>query len=181
MAIRKPQSATRTILNLALQNESEPLSPQLLQLTISQTKTFIFAGADTTATTMQWVTYLISKNPSVLAKLRAEHDVIFGDRPVEEVLAERPKECLSAMVYTTAVIKETLRLNPPAGSVRSAPAGSGFAASAQGMRMRLDGTMLFVNHHIIQRDEKVGKEKPHSTATPTPNLPRKCSNPPCYI
>ncbi|KAH0548621.1 hypothetical protein GP486_007835, partial [Trichoglossum hirsutum] len=161
---RKPESATRTILNLALQDVTGPLSSQLHKLTVTQIKSLIFAGSHTTASTVQWITYLISKHPSILAKVRAEHDVIFGDRPVEEVLAKTPKEALSAMVYTTAVIKETLRLYSPAGSVRSAPAGSGFGVTVGGMRMRLDGTMLFVNHHIIHQDEKVGKEKARSTA-----------------
>ncbi|KAH0542811.1 hypothetical protein FGG08_002859 [Glutinoglossum americanum] len=151
---QKPLSATRSILNLALQTDDGPLNPRLRKNFISQVKSFVFAGEDTTSTTVQWIIYQISKRPHVLAKLRAEHNAVFGDRLVEEVLAERPQAALSGMVYTAAVIKETLRFNPPAGTARSAPKGSGFSVLVGGERMRLDGSMLFVNHHIIHKNEK---------------------------
>jgi cytochrome P450 len=146
--------ASRSILSLALETDNAPLTPKTLQRTVSQMKTFLFAGEDTTATTAQWVIYNISRHPHVLAKLRAEHEAIFGGRPVEEVIGERPKEVLNGMVYTTAVIKETLRLNPPAATARASPEGSGFEVVVDGARMRLDGALLLINHHIIHRNEK---------------------------
>jgi hypothetical protein len=159
MATRKPYSITHSVLNLA-HPVSEPFTPRLLQQTISQVKTFIFAGEDTTSTVVQWMIYNISKHPRVLTKLRAEHDSIFGDQSAEEALSERPKEVLAAMVYSTAVVKETLRLNPPAATARAAPEGSGFEVAVGGKRMRLDGTMLYVNHDIIHRNEKVRSPRP---------------------
>jgi len=55
------------------------------------------------------VTYEVIKHPEVLLKLRTEIDEVLGDRPVS--LEDLPK-----MSYTVAVMRETLRLRPPAST-----------------------------------------------------------------
>lgn len=58
---------------------------------------------------LTFVTYEVLKHPDVLFKLRAEIDEVLGDRPVS--LEDLPK-----MPYTLAVMRETLRLRPPAST-----------------------------------------------------------------
>ena len=58
---------------------------------------------------LTFVTYEVLKHPEVLLKLRAEIDEVLGDRPVS--LEDLPK-----MPYTLAVMRETLRLRPPAST-----------------------------------------------------------------
>lgn len=64
------------------------------------------AGHETTANTLTWVWYLLSQAPDVEARVHAEVDAVLGGRL--PTLADVPK-----LVFTRAVIDETLRLYPP--------------------------------------------------------------------
>ena len=69
--------------------------------------TTFFAGHETTARTMTFAWYALDENPHVAQKLHAELDAVLGDRtPTLEDLHHLP--------YTLRVIKEVLRLYPPA-------------------------------------------------------------------
>jgi cytochrome P450 len=87
-------------------------------------KTFFFAGNDTTASVMSWVYSYLSKTPHVLAALRAELASVFGANSTPSEIADQilqnPK-ILGQLDYTLAVIKETLRLEPPAQPIRMTP------------------------------------------------------------
>jgi cytochrome P450 len=67
---------------------------------------------------------LLSKAPEVVAKLREEHTKVFDNdfnKTIEKVVESPAK--LEELEYTTAVIKETLRLFPVGFSVREAEPG----------------------------------------------------------
>ncbi|CDP04239.1 unnamed protein product [Coffea canephora] len=67
--------------------------------------TLLIAGHETSAAVLTWTFYLLSKEPSVLAKLQNEADAVLGDRfPTMEDLKK--------LKYTTRVINESLRLYP---------------------------------------------------------------------
>lgn len=69
--------------------------------------TIFFAGHETTARTMSATWYALASNPAVASKLHEELDTVLGDRyPAMEDLHRLP--------YTLQVIKEVLRLYPPA-------------------------------------------------------------------
>ena len=68
--------------------------------------TLVLAGQLTTANTLSWTWYLLSKHPEVEARLHDEVDRVLGGRL--PVLAD-----LKALSYTEKVITETLRLYPP--------------------------------------------------------------------
>jgi cytochrome P450 len=60
------------------------------------------------------------------------------------------------MVYIAAIVKETLRLHPPAGTGRFVPQGTGFNVTLpDGQTLCLDGMILHNCETIIQRDENV--------------------------
>ena len=65
------------------------------------------AGHETTALTLTWLWYLLSKNPEAARKVREETHRVLGDRTpgVQDV---------PELTYTRMVIDETLRLYPPA-------------------------------------------------------------------
>ncbi|GAV77627.1 p450 domain-containing protein, partial [Cephalotus follicularis] len=67
--------------------------------------TMLIAGHETAAAVLTWTFYLLSKEPSVLAKLRDEVDSVLGDRfpTIED---------MKRLKYTTRVINESLRLYP---------------------------------------------------------------------
>lgn len=78
---------------------------------VGLTKLFIFAGHDTTAVTLSFAFHFLWKNPKILGRLRDEHDQVFGTdtKRVSDLLRASP-HLLSALPYTLAVVKETLRL-----------------------------------------------------------------------
>jgi len=72
--------------------------------------TFLLAGHETTALALSWTWYLLSKHPEIEQKLHAELHRVLGGRSPE--FAD-----LSALAYTDRVIKESMRLYPPAWSL----------------------------------------------------------------
>ncbi|CRK28781.1 hypothetical protein BN1723_005918 [Verticillium longisporum] len=80
---------------------------------------FLFAGHDTTSSALCFAYNRLHNNPDSLARLRAEHDAVFGPDPstAASQIAATPT-LLNQLPYTTAVIKETLRLDAFVSSVR---------------------------------------------------------------
>jgi cytochrome P450 len=72
--------------------------------------TFIVAGHETTALTLSWALYLCAFDPEVQEKLRAEAQSVLQGR------VATADDC-PALPYTEQVIKEALRLYPPAAFV----------------------------------------------------------------
>jgi cytochrome P450 len=69
--------------------------------------TLFLAGHETTANALNWTFTLLAQNPDVEAKLHDELDSVLGDRP--PTLAD-----LGNLPYTDMVIKESMRIYPPA-------------------------------------------------------------------
>lgn len=120
---------SKTIIDLALSgyrseksstgNDKGQMDAVFRMYARSQMKVFIFAGHDTTSTTICYSWLLLSRNPQAMAKIRAEHDAVLGpdkDRAAS-VLLENPA-LLNRLTYTLAVIKETLRVFPVVSSPR---------------------------------------------------------------
>jgi cytochrome P450 len=69
--------------------------------------TLLVAGHETTALALSWAAYLLAQHATVQEKLHAEVDVTLGSRSPE--VSDLPR-----LVYTERIIRETLRLYPPA-------------------------------------------------------------------
>ncbi|OUZ99320.1 Cytochrome P450 [Macleaya cordata] len=83
------------------------------------TLTFLFAGRDTTGSALTWFFWLVSKNPSVEAKILEELKLVFSKNMKGEndgLGAKRPwvfdADDLTGMVYLHAALCESLRLYP---------------------------------------------------------------------
>lgn len=82
----------------------QAMSEQLLR---DESITTFFAGHETTARTMTFAWYALAANPRVAERLHEELDRVLGGRPPTA-------ETLRQLPYTLQVIKEVLRLYPPA-------------------------------------------------------------------
>uniref|UniRef100_A0A3Q3EKN4 unspecific monooxygenase n=1 Tax=Labrus bergylta TaxID=56723 RepID=A0A3Q3EKN4_9LABR len=94
------------------ENKSKTTSHKFMLLTdheiISQVTMFVFAGYETSATTLTFLAYTLAQNPAVMKRLQEEIDVTFPDMgPVQY-------EALMQMEYLDSVVNECLRLYPPA-------------------------------------------------------------------
>ncbi|KAK7953133.1 cytochrome P450 monooxygenase [Apiospora saccharicola] len=158
----KEPDKLRTVVSLSL-HDIDRLTPGVLEETCDQLKTFFFAGHDSTSAILVWAIYELSRTPHALQGVHDELDTLFGRDGARDpsivqakLLAPGGEEIVHRMRYISAVLKETLRLHPPAGSVRVARPGSGFVVSTpEGGEYNLDGCWMYINHNIVHRDPAV--------------------------
>jgi sterigmatocystin biosynthesis cytochrome P450 monooxygenase len=97
----------------------EGRTEQVKARVIPQIRAFLFGGNDTTSSTLLYCYYMLAEHPQVLDKVLAEHNEVFGpDAALTQDLIHHDPFLLNKLPYTTAVMKEVLRLFPPAASVR---------------------------------------------------------------
>ena len=152
-------ATTKTINGLAVQaylkehSGEGAINPRWAEIAINQLIIFLFAGHDTTASTLTFCYTLLHEHPTVLEKLREELDAVFGSDPdaVIEQIAHAP-ETLNQLPFTTAVIKETLRLFPPVGSVRKSPKDFYLVHPETGTRLPTYGWMMLSASAVEHRN-----------------------------
>jgi cytochrome P450 len=155
------KARSKTIIDLALDNylaeKSQNSSSDAMNLIFrdfatSQIRTFVFAGHDSTSSTMCYAFHLLSINPGARRQLIAEHDLVLGQESAKATnqISENP-HILNQLHYTSAVIKETLRLYPPASSTRSGTPGYCVTGN-DGLQLPTEGFLVWSNSYAIHRD-----------------------------
>ncbi|KAI8626167.1 vera protein [Xylariaceae sp. FL1651] len=153
-------SQVKTIVDLAIKyvDKDDPNASRekpnaaFVDRLIANLKAFLFAGHDTTASTICFMTKLLQDNPECLAKLRAEHDAVLGPDPnnAVDVLRQSP-HLLYSLPYTLGTIKETLRLYPLAAAMRKAHPGF-YVTALDSTRYPMEGFGLWLSSPGIQRN-----------------------------
>ncbi|OAE25045.1 hypothetical protein AXG93_1939s1020 [Marchantia polymorpha subsp. ruderalis] len=106
----------------------------------------VAAGTDTTSGTIVWGMTELLRHPNIMERLQSELDDVIGkERMVEEA-------DLRNLEYLQAVVKETLRLHPPA--MLGVPHSSTEATKVAGYDIPAN-TWVIVNIHAISTDPKV--------------------------
>lgn len=103
-----PHDTPSDLLDLLIASAGdEPLTAKEIHDEVS---TLVLAGHETTANTLAWTFTLLSQFPAARERLHAE---------VDEVLAGRDPEAtdIDKLIWTNAVIKEAMRLYPPAWTI----------------------------------------------------------------
>lgn len=158
----KSGTKARSIVALAVQ-DADPRAPGTLEMAVSQIKGFLFAGHDTTSILLQWAFYELSRNPRALKAICSELDEIFGTDPEPSIIRDKlladADDVMRRMTYTSAVIKETLRLYPPAATTRMSKPGTHFRlrnpVDGREIPIDVDGVILYNCATITQRDPAV--------------------------
>jgi cytochrome P450 len=97
-----PDNLLQMLLNYR-DEQGQPMSPDLVR---DEMASIFLAGHETTAITLSWAMYLLEQNPMCEKHLHQELDEVLQGAP--------PRfEDIPKLVYTRAVIDETLRLYPP--------------------------------------------------------------------
>lgn len=127
---------------LALLNAHDGRDPASEQRT-DDLLTILLAGYDTITSALTWTWALLSAHPDVEAKLREELEAVLGPRTATP--ADIP-----GLVYTRAVIAESLRLYPPAWvlarhAVESHVFDGGEVAP---------GTTVLISQYLLHRDPR---------------------------
>jgi cytochrome P450 len=91
--------------------KAEDIDKTTMQLIIDGMKTFLFAGHDTSSSTLCYVYYLLELNPKCLVKVIQEHNEVFGqDTSITADIIKNNPQLLNKLPYTLAVIKGELIL-----------------------------------------------------------------------
>lgn len=105
---RAPDSSRRDILSLLLTARDEHGDGLTDEEVRDQVMTLMFAGHDTSTSTLTFMLYELARNPVALAALQAEQDSVLAGAPPTPAHLERE------LPYLDMVLDETLRLYPPA-------------------------------------------------------------------
>ena len=107
MAANPREDRERTLLKMIEAAVADPSIPEFdQQQAIDELKQYLWAGTETTALTLAWALYETSRNPQAAERIRTEGAAVYGDR-------EPTSADYGSLVYTRAVIQETMRLYPP--------------------------------------------------------------------
>ena len=105
--------------------------------------TLFLAGHETTANALTWTWYLLSRHPRVEAKLIGElHRVLRGRAPAAADLQQLP--------YTEMVVRESLRLYPPAPGLAREPLEDVRIGRYEIPR----GSLVIVSTYALHRDAR---------------------------
>ena len=132
--------------------DSHTLDPKAKSIGLCQLKLFLFAGQDSTSTSICYIFHTISNHPAVQARLCAEHDEVFtsGMEQTASMVIHQP-HLLNRLHYTLAVIKETLRLFPPLSSTRTGEPGFSIMGD-DGRKYPTEGCLIWCVPQPIHRD-----------------------------
>jgi cytochrome P450 / NADPH-cytochrome P450 reductase len=120
-----------------------------------QINTFLIAGHETTSGLLSYAIYALLKHPDVLKKAYEEVDRVFGG----DLLVKPTYAQVTQLTYISQILKETLRLWPPAPAFSLAP----LQDETIGGKYRLKkGTFVNILVGVLHRDPAVWGPNPEA-------------------
>ncbi|KAG9516228.1 cytochrome P450, partial [Aureobasidium melanogenum] len=135
--------------------DTTKLDPKFKDAALRNIKVFIFAGHDTSSSTICYCHYQLSQHPKALARLRKECEDIFGmDVSKTGDMIKADPYLLNKMRYADAVVRETLRIFPPGNTVRAGAPDFFISDPDTGERYPTDGWLLWSHNlgHMVNPD-----------------------------
>ncbi|XP_057490866.1 LOW QUALITY PROTEIN: 6,7,8-trihydroxycoumarin synthase-like [Actinidia eriantha] len=156
---KRPKSSQQDILDILLQLKEDPSTS--VDLSMDHVKALLMdiftAGTDTGAASIVWAMTALMKNPTVLKKVQEEVRTLVGKK------GKVDEDDIHSLPYLKAMIKETMRLYPPAPLL---------VPHKTTQRCVIDGyeiepqTVVYINAWAIARD-------PESWENPEEFLPER--------
>jgi cytochrome P450 len=144
---REAAGDTGDLLSMLLQAQDEDGSRMSNQQIRDEALTLMLAGHETTAITLTFCWDLLARNPEAEAALHQELSTVLGGR-------EPTVEDLPALPFTDGVVRESLRLFPPAWSLSRESVEEDTLA---GWRIPA-GAMVWLNPWTVHRDPRFYEE-----------------------
>ena len=155
-------------------NSKSGIDEEFKQAAIVQIRTFIFAGHDTTSSTICYAIYMLQKHPDCLVKIRKEHDEILGSVEDTPQVIKNDAHIVNRLEYTMCVVRETLRLWPAASSTRTGDPGFMLYDPKTGEALPTEDILVWVVHYAQHRNPAVWGETAN-TFDPSRFLPENVS------
>ena len=154
----------KSVIDLALKSylaenpSAQSIPDAFKEVAIAQVKLFIFAGHDTTSSAVIFTFDLLFKHPDILARVRAEHDAVFGPNISQAgSLLISKSQLLNQLPYTVAAIKEALRIYPTVAALRVGQPNFSLVTES-GQRFPTDGCIVLGDHYGVHHNPKVWPE-----------------------
>lgn len=142
VVLRRDPGTPPSFLDGLLASQADPLTPEFTdEELVDEVLSVFIAGTETTGTALTWALHLLSTHPGVAASLHAEVATASAD-------ATAPDR-LPALELPGAIMREALRLYPPAWALRRVlddPLDVGGATLPAGAR-------VFVSSYVTHRHE----------------------------
>lgn len=163
---RERENDSADLLSQLLRARDEDGSAMTTRQLRDEMVTMLLAGHDTTALALTWTWVLLAEHPQVEARLHQELDRVLGGRLPNG-------DDVGSLVYTNQVIRESMRLYPPAWLITRRALES---IDIGGFRIPAGGNVL-VSPWLTQRDERFYTRPeafdPHRWSSgPTKNMPK---------
>jgi enediyne biosynthesis protein E7 len=130
-----------TLLTMIQKAEADPEFPDFdHRQVIDEMKQYLWAGTETTALTLAWSLYLLSRHPEAMERIREEAYRVCGDGDPEWNQVQQ-------LTYTKQVIQETMRLYPPIWGLIRIAAGDDEIAGHQIKAGDKVSMLTYIAHH----------------------------------
>lgn len=134
------------------------MSAEFRKAAVDNLLILLFAGHDTTSSTLCYCYKLLHDNPHTLEAARQELDSVFGvDVSAANQLRERP-HLVNKLDYLLAVIKEVLRLWSPGSTARLGRKDFFIREPRTGELLPTEGTNVWIPSFVIGRSRKIWGE-----------------------
>lgn len=141
---RRSGADTGDLISMFLRAEDEETGERMSDRQVrDEVATLFIAGHETTALALSWAWVLLAQHPEAEARLHAEVDRVLGERPPS--LADLPN-----LAYTELIVKEVLRLYPPAWMILRQANDD---VELGGYRVQ-EGEMVMIAPYLVQRDPR---------------------------
>ncbi|XP_069503686.1 cytochrome P450 3A29-like [Ambystoma mexicanum] len=115
---------------------------------LAQAIVFIFAGYETTSTTLNFMSYNLATHPDIQKRLQEEIDKVLPNK------APPTYDALSQMEYLDMVVNESLRLYPPGGRIERICKAT---IEINGLTIP-EGTVTMIPAYVLHRDPDYWEE-----------------------
>ncbi|KAJ4286072.1 hypothetical protein N0V90_013421 [Kalmusia sp. IMI 367209] len=140
---------------LDIASKNATMDAKFKEVMIDNMLILVFAGHDTTASTICYTYHELRKHPEVLSKVRQEMDEVFGfGISASEQIRQDPYK-INKCEFTLAVIKETLRLWPPGSTIRDGRKDYFIKDPVTGEMLPTEGCMIWPVLAAMHRSHKV--------------------------